>query len=246
MAEWSILRVGGGALLRTGSGLRFFNPSPDARRYINAQLDDTQGRRRSAFPLAAAVDAHGPCAFFASRRRAWRYSGLWLLERSVHDDRAPAAGAAAALSGSSMRRRLLTWRWRRMCRDGAGRPQVSMRSMDGRSPHCHFCSLAAPFMRARAMRRRLWPLFQRQFRVGEALLPVDMTGWHTYTLVWTRAAAVFAVDGQTVLVHTPPPRGPLGLVVWIDNQYYGCSAQWPAASWAGDVAQRRSGWRLAR
>ena len=29
----------------------------------------------------------------------------------------------------------------------------------------------------------------------------------------------FAVDGDVVLVTRQAPRGPLGLVIWIDNQY---------------------------
>jgi hypothetical protein len=53
----------------------------------------------------------------------------------------------------------------------------------------------------------------------EALLDIDMTAWHSYTLEWRQAEAVFWVDGTCVLrVHQPPTR-PLGFVAWLDNQY---------------------------
>lgn len=69
------------------------------------------------------------------------------------------------------------------------------------------------------LRRRLWPAVRQQLGIGYAPLPVEMTAWHDYRLVWQREGCVFWVDGQVVL-HTPfSPRGPLGFVCWVDNQY---------------------------
>jgi hypothetical protein len=53
----------------------------------------------------------------------------------------------------------------------------------------------------------------------EALLPVEMTDWHHYTLEWQRSEAVFWVDDQLVLRSPQPPTRPLGFVAWLDNQY---------------------------
>lgn len=50
-------------------------------------------------------------------------------------------------------------------------------------------------------------------------LDVDPTAWHQYRLEWTKDGARFAVDGRTVLETAVSPRAPLGLVLWIDNQY---------------------------
>ena len=49
MAEWNTLCLGGGGLVQSGSGLRFVNPACDDHRYANAQIDDYQRLRRSAF-----------------------------------------------------------------------------------------------------------------------------------------------------------------------------------------------------
>ncbi len=79
--------------------------------------------------------------------------------------------------------------------------------------------LAVPLMNIGGLYRTCWPLGQRAIGVSEALLPIAMTAWHTYQLDWQVGAAHFRVDGQTVLACRTAPRGPLGFVAWLDNQY---------------------------
>jgi hypothetical protein len=79
--------------------------------------------------------------------------------------------------------------------------------------------VALPLMHLRALYRRLWPVGQRAIRVSEAAVDADMTAWHTYAIRWERRSARFLVDGQEILASNTPPRGPLGLVIWLDNQY---------------------------
>ena len=47
----------------------------------------------------------------------------------------------------------------------------------------------------------------------------DLHDWHDYEIEWRPDSARFRVDGQEVLTVAAPPRGPLGFVVWVDNQY---------------------------
>lgn len=54
---------------------------------------------------------------------------------------------------------------------------------------------------------------------SEALLTIDLSEWHTYTLEWRAERAEFWVDGAQALTAPAPPAGPLGFVAWIDNQY---------------------------
>ncbi len=62
-------------------------------------------------------------------------------------------------------------------------------------------------------------------RQDAARMAVDPTGWHTYDLNWSDASVQLLVD-ESVLLETPiTPLGPLGLVLWVDNQY---------ASWTAD------------
>jgi hypothetical protein len=45
------------------------------------------------------------------------------------------------------------------------------------------------------------------------------TGWHVYSLEWEADRAIFSLDERPVLQTDVVPKGPLCLVIWIDNQY---------------------------
>lgn len=50
-------------------------------------------------------------------------------------------------------------------------------------------------------------------------LESDPAGWHTYRLDWEMEKVIFFVDDQLVLETPISPHGPLGFVLWVDNQY---------------------------
>lgn len=64
--------------------------------------------------------------------------------------------------------------------------------------------------------RRLGRRFVRQDGVS---LEIDPTQWHEYGLKWLADRVTFQVDGEVVLDTGVLPQGPLGLVLWVDNQY---------------------------
>lgn len=70
-----------------------------------------------------------------------------------------------------------------------------------------------------AVRRRLWPSVQRGLGMSCRPVAAKMTAWHTYRLAWQAHACFFWVDGKPVLQTPYRPRGPLGFVCWVDNQY---------------------------
>ena len=79
--------------------------------------------------------------------------------------------------------------------------------------------LVALLNQAAAVRRRLWPSVQRALGVTFRPLAVDMAAWHDYGLAWRPNGCFFWVDGRPVLQTPLRPRGPLGFVCWVDNQY---------------------------
>jgi hypothetical protein len=87
-----------------------------------------------------------------------------------------------------------------------------------RSPKFHPllipAGLALPFSR-RATRRLLGRVIGED-GVG---LSVDVTQWHSYRLEWREERVSFEVDDVQVLESPVSPHPPLGLVIWIDNQY---------------------------
>lgn len=74
-------------------------------------------------------------------------------------------------------------------------------------------------MRIPLLYRMLWPIGQRAIGVSECVLPVDLIDPHTYELEWRKQSVTFRVDGEQILVTSSAPRGPLGFIAWIDNQY---------------------------
>jgi hypothetical protein len=78
--------------------------------------------------------------------------------------------------------------------------------------------IAVPLMNIGALYRALWPLGQRAIGVSEASLDAAMTEWHTYVVNWGTKAVRFGVDGELVLESASSPGGPLGFVMWLDNQ----------------------------
>jgi len=74
--------------------------------------------------------------------------------------------------------------------------------------------------RSRTFYRAFWPIVQRGLRSEEKSLPLDLLpDWHTYSIEWTTDRAVLSVDERVVLATSRPPRGRMGFVAWIDNQY---------------------------
>ncbi len=69
------------------------------------------------------------------------------------------------------------------------------------------------------MRRRLWPRVQHALAIDEQVLDIDRTTWHRYEIFWLRDRLLWGVDGRCVLETRSAPRGPLGLVIWNDNQW---------------------------
>ena len=67
--------------------------------------------------------------------------------------------------------------------------------------------------------RFLRKLIGRVMTEDAAALDVDVTAWHTYRLTWREDQVQFRIDEETRFATDVAPRGPLGLVLWIDNQY---------------------------
>ncbi len=64
--------------------------------------------------------------------------------------------------------------------------------------------------------RRLARTFLRQ---DAARLDLSVTQPHEYRLEWQPGFVHFVVDGERVFESALTPRGRLGLVIWMDNQY---------------------------
>lgn len=62
-------------------------------------------------------------------------------------------------------------------------------------------------------------LLRRVIRQDATHIPTYETEWHAYQLEWEPGQARFSLDGTEIFSTLVSPRGPMSLVIWIDNQY---------------------------
>jgi len=79
--------------------------------------------------------------------------------------------------------------------------------------------LAMPFLIVKPFSRLLRKKAGQTIRQDATKITVDVTKWHEYSVHWLRESSVFKIDGKTILQTSISPAPPLGLVLWIDNQY---------------------------
>lgn len=205
------LETGGGQVHFDGRRVRLALPRVSRERYGDAQLHDyahlPRARYRWRPPLALSVRAR-----MSRGVRGTAGFGFWNNPLAPRPALPRAAWFLFASPPSSME----------LAQGVAGNGWKAATIDAGRNEALVWAPpapLVLLLCRRPAWRDRLWPRVQRALAVDEALLAVDPGEWHTYDLIWLRDRVLFGVDGHEVLRSNYAPRGPLGLVVWIDNQW---------------------------
>jgi hypothetical protein len=217
-AQWHITQQGSGVVERLGSALRLsVQPTADRSAYHNAQITDYNPVQRRFVlrpPLRVTVEA---CLSTpADTVRGTAGFGLWnhTYDPTRRGFRLPQTAwffFASADSNLALAQGVLGWGWKAAALD-AGRWQA--RALLPLTP------LAIPLMRIPPLYRRLYPLAQAVLGVGERALDAALLAqMRRYEILWQRDGLRFSVDGETVFQADHAPRGPLGLIAWIDNQY---------------------------
>ncbi len=75
------------------------------------------------------------------------------------------------------------------------------------------------------IRKKLWPLVQHRLGIDYTQIERDLTQWHSYELIWKANSCQFIVDNNLIMDTDQSPRGPLGFVCWIDNQFMSVTPQ---------------------
>jgi hypothetical protein len=214
----SVKKIENGWRLGIGAG--------DASSYRDAQLDDYSGLRRSRFP-------HRP---ERSRGTGFRLSlmartstlaaagtwgfGLWndpfglSLGFGGNPFRLPALPNAAWFFYASPRNYL-------SFKSGQSQrivPTNGFMAQTFRAPKFHPllipAGLALPFSRV-ATRNLLGRIIDED----SSALSVDTTQWHRYRLEWSPQGVAWDVDEVRVFESPVSPHSPLGVIIWIDNQF---------------------------
>ncbi len=214
------LLLGGGVIQPTGAGGYRLTIPPTPNGYADAQLDDTAGVARSEFawrpPVRLEVRArasnpqpagtlgfgfwNAPFAFSLGLGGAGRWPAppraLWFFYGSPPNDFTFVRGGAG-------------FGWKAMSIDAPAIASIALAPL---------AAAAVLLARVRLMRRRVIQAVTGRVLASEQLLDTRLDEWHTYSIEWMTQKAVLRVDGQPLLEATPP-RSPLGLVIWIDNQF---------------------------
>jgi len=201
------------------NGWRLGIEAGDASEYRDAQLDDYSGLRRSRFP-------HRPeksrriCLSLQARTSTLSASGTWgfglwndpfglSLGFGGNPFRLPALPNAAWFFYASPQNYLSFTN---------DKPAQGFLAQTFRSPKFHPLlipsGLALPFSR-RVTRN----LLSRVIDEDSSALSVDTTQWHSYRLEWSAKRVAWDVDNARVFESPLNPNPPLGLILWIDNQY---------------------------
>ena len=229
-SHWRRYTKGGGAVELASSSVRLVTEGATADRYSDAQIDDYHHLSRRRFlwhpPLKLTVRARfshpaadNTEAGEASPRTELRGTagfGFWNDPLLMTGTRLPALPRAIwFFYGSPPSNIKLD-----IAVPGTGWKAATI---DALRPISVVLAPLAPaavlLMNIPALHRAFWPPIQRAIHVQEALTTADMTRWHTYAIHWGIARSTFFVDGEPLLEDAPSPRGPLGFVMWLDNQY---------------------------
>ena len=223
----------------TSNGWRLTMPAGDASAYRFAQLDDYTGLPRGRFPSRPPLmlrQAQHVALGLRARASSDSVPGTWGF--GLWND---PFGLSLGFGGNPFRLPTLPnaiWFFHASEENWLSlhRPSTSLRSAQGsvgngflaqafRSPNIPspLLALAAiptfPFLATRRTRRWLRGLGSRVVAEDGVRLGVDQTQWHRYRLEWSLTRCAFWVDDARVLETSVSPRPPLGLVIWLDNQF---------------------------
>ena len=188
----------------------------DSSGYRDAQLDDYSQLPRHRFPhrtLSFSLRARTSSIFPAG---TWGF-GLW------NDP----FGLSLGFGGSPFRLPALpnaVWFFYASSQNYLSftddKPAQGFLAQTFRSPKFHpllmLAGLALPFSR-RVTRK----LLSKVIDEDSVAISVDVTQWHRYKLEWEAKRTAWYVDDALVFESTVSPNAsrPLGVIIWIDNQY---------------------------
>ena len=206
----------------------------DGRTYRDAQLDDYSQLARHRFPHQSLRLSLRARVSSLSAAGTWGF-GLWndpfglSLGFGGNPFRLPALPNAVWFFYASPQNYLSFT---------DDKPAQGFLAQTFRSPKFHPLlipsGLALPF--SRKVTRKL---LGRVIDEDSSAVSVDTTQWHRYKLEWEAKRTAWYVDDALVFESPVSPHPPLGVIIWIDNQY---AAFTPAGKIAAGVLESGEEW----
>ncbi|GAB4547895.1 MAG: hypothetical protein Fur002_24360 [Anaerolineales bacterium] len=202
------------AVEQTSAGWKLSLRGGNAAQYRNAQLDDYSSLPRGRFPHTALTLKLRARVSARNLPGTWGF-GLW------NDP----FGLSLGFGGAPLRLPTLpnaAWFFHASKENylsfQAHQPAHGFLAQSFCAPKFHpllaAAGLALPFSR-RAARNLLGSVIAED----GAALGVDSAEWHSYQIAWSRRRVSFCVDEVEVFESSISPNPPLGVVIWMDNQF---------------------------
>lgn len=204
---------------KTEKGYLMKIPAGDSSAYRFAQIDDYFGLPRKKFPHHSLTLSLKARTSNLSLPGTWGF-GLWndpfgmSLGFGANRFRLPTLPNAAWFFGASQENYL----------SFSNKPAQGFLAQTFRAPKFHPLLIPAGLIFALS-RKTTRKLLGKIIGEDSSALRVDVTQWHGYRLEWSPNRVAWYVDDVQVFESPVSPNPPLGLVIWIDNQYAAFTSQ---------------------
>ncbi len=185
----------------------------DGTGYSNAQLDDYHHLLRRDYPWQAPVRLSLWARVPVAARGTYGF-GFWNAPYSPLASAWPARPASAWFFGNG--RGDLAW--------GVTSAATGFKAatLETRTWQALLIGMWAPLllllMKIPALYASIWPRLTPRLRLAEQMLVPD-GAWHQYEIDWQPDSVTWRIDGQVVHQTASAPCQPMGLCIWIDNQW---------------------------
>ncbi len=208
--------VGSGQVHQIDSITRLSLPQADRSIYSDAQIDDYAGLPRRSFPHRPPIHLSLRARFSGEKILGTAGFGFWNHPFAPNSGWPTLPRAIWFFFASTPSNMALA----------ADMPGLGWKAatIDATRPGALAIAPLAPIIlllnQSRKLYRRIWPFVEQRLRIAERPLdPALMREWHTYSMDWRINRALLSVDDQIVLETDRSPRGPMGFIAWIDNQF---------------------------
>ena len=216
MKAMNVLEINGGQV-QQGDVIRL-TLDRDVRGYADAQIDDYHGLRRTKFLWGPGCELSLKARFSSEvdKLEGTAGFGFWNAPFGDAEYRWPALPGATWFFYASKSSDLP------LNIEGPGRGWF-VSTIDSRQLRALLLAPISPFLmvlnNSAAIRKSLWPFIRRQLKIDYHQIDLSMSNWHSYRLRWSLEGCEYWVDEVCIFRSCFAPKGKLGFVCWIDNQF---------------------------
>lgn len=208
--------AGVGSLEHTVKSISFILDGATAEVYSDSQLDDFHGRKRKEFVWRAPITLTVRARFSHGQDQLRGTAGFGWWNAPFEGDQVSNTSVGPKVLwfffGSSPSNLAATSGW-----SGNG---WFAQGLNVPSWPRWLTKLGMLILRLPLIKRLAHRTTKRATRASEhSLNHLDITEWHEYRIEWRKKYADFFVDGEKIMRYKTPPKKPLALVLWMDNQW---------------------------